>query len=707
MPVNMAKGTIIDLLYPAWIRSLARRAVSPHWGRAGSPLPAVSLRLVRRVVPCALGVLFSGVSARPAAALTGAEAALAAEVQNKGWIAYGARTSRGDWDLYLCRPDGSQKRSLTATPAFNEFVPQFSRDGRRILYRRIPASEKIDNNRYGQQGELVLAQSDGSRAEVLGRPGELPWASWSPDGRQIACLSIAGISLVDLETRKVVRSMPRKGFFQQLTWSPDGAWLVGVANSYGTGWSIARLAVATGEATPVNTVDCCTPDWFPDSKQVIFSWRAPGQSANHGLGWTELWRADTATRHPQLVYAEDDRHVYGGHISPDGQYVLFTGNLHEDGDPGNAGAPMALMRLKDAPIVPASSRAARQRHPEAKDGPVLKLPNGWEPVWTFADLATPAEPAPTARAAQSNAPSMRSELHDRGWIVFSARLDHDDWDLFLIRPDGSDRRRLTDTRDFHEAGARFSPDGTRLLYYRLPKSDAVDNNTYGTFELVIARSDGSQPVVLGRGFSWASWSSDGHQLACLAPSGIRIFDLATRQLVRELPRHGIVQQLIWSPDGKSFVGTANGLGQFWNIGWLDPEQDRIRALSETDRYNCTPDWCPDSRHVVYARGIIPQAGGRAELWVADINGTNQTRLYAEPDRHIYGACSSPDQKFLLFTRSAEDLGKVIATEMAIIRWPDHVTAGAASSSERLDLGPGWEPHWTAADVTSVVGERPK
>jgi hypothetical protein len=59
-------------------------------------------------------------------------------------------------------------------------------------------------------------------------------------------------------------------------------------------------------------------------------------------------RADGTTR--QLVYGEDGRHVYGGHVSPDGRYVLFTGNMQEDGDPANGGAPMGLMRLRDAPI---------------------------------------------------------------------------------------------------------------------------------------------------------------------------------------------------------------------------------------------------------------------------------------------------------------------------------------------------------------------
>jgi Tol biopolymer transport system component len=657
------------------------------------------------------------------------------EVRAKGWIVFSARSDRGDWDLAACRPDGSPLRFLTRTPGHNEFSPQFSRDQRRLLYRRVPRAETLDNNRHGEQGELVLANADASAPEVLGKPGELPWASWGPDGNQIASLSIKGIALFALTNRQVVRTLPRRGFFQQLVWSPDGQWLVGVANSYGTGWSVARLALSTGEASAINRVDCCTPDWHPDSRQVIFSWRPPGQSENNGYGWTQLWRADADGKRRQLVYGEDGRHVYGGHVSPEGVYVIFTGNLQEDGDPGRAGAPMGLMRLSDAPIIGGESRALRALHPDAKAGPVLMLPAGWEPCWTSAELfGTPgpsaesplsspaageksAPPAPVASTPTNQAsPSERSlpvgrlaaELHDCGSIVFSAQTDQGDWDLVRMRPDGSERRRLTSTLDFNEAGARFSPDGKRLLYYRMPRAEPLDNNTYGTFELVLADSDGGNPVSWGNGFAWAAWGPDGTQLACLAPKGIQIVETSTRRVVRQIARRGLVEQLVWSPDGRRFAGTANGLGPFWNIGCLDLQSGELKAISETARYNCTPDWMPDSRQVLYARGIIPEKGGRAELWVAGWDGTAPRPLYAEAGRHIYGACSSPDGKYLLFTRSVEELGKVdhAGTTMAIIRWADTPMIGGelgalrtrlpdAKSGPRLDLGPGWEPHWTA------------
>jgi Tol biopolymer transport system component len=667
------------------------------------------MRLSFSFLATALLTAFVTVLAQGQTAPVGNETAvreLAGEVHGKGWIVFCARAEAGDWDLFACRPDGSDRCNITDTPSCNEAAPQFSRDGRRLLYRRLPRSENLSGNRYGEQGQLVFANSDGTGTEVYGEAGRYPWASWSPDGRQIVCLSRQGISFVNIADRQVVRTLERKGFFQQLAWSPDGQWLSGVANSFGTGWSVARMNAATGEVNVVSRVDCCTPDWFPDSRHLIFSNRPPGQKGNNGNGWTQLWRADAEGKTRQLVYGEDGRHVYGGHVSPDGKYVLFTGNLREDGDPENAGAPMGLMRLADAPIIGGESKELRRLHPDVGSGPVLVLPAGWEPCWTFADIAL-------ANSSSDRRPDgvakLAAEVRDKGWLIFSAATDSGDWDLLLMRPDGSARRKITDTREYNEAGAKFSPDGKKLLYYRMAKSEKVDNNTYGTYELVIANADGSSAAVYGKGFPWASWGPAGTQIACLDKKGIQIVDLASRRVLRQIPRSGIVQQLVWSPDGKQFAGTANGLGVAWTIGCLDAESGQIHAVSETDRYNCTPDWLPDSEHIIYSRGIVPDRAGWAQLWVAKADGTGRQLLYAEPGRHMYGGCVSPDGRYVLFTRSEVDLGQVdnSRTRMALIRRQDTPMIGGtdkslqrefpnARSGPLLDLGPGWEPNWTFA-----------
>jgi Tol biopolymer transport system component len=311
----------------------------------------------------------------------------------------------------------------------------------------------------------------------------------------------------------------------------------------------------------------------------------------------------------------------------------------------------------------------------------------------------------------SRVTGLSDEVRGKGWIIYSARTGKDDWDLFLMRPDGSDRRNITNTPGFNEAAARFSPDGQKILYYRIPKDVAVDNNKYGIYELVIADANGANPVVWGNDYHWASWGPDGKSLACLSIKAVQIVDLSTKKTIRERNRRGIVQQLVWSPDGDWFVGTANGLGQYWNIGRINEITGKINAVSETDCYNCTPDWLPDSQHVVYSRGIIPDVGGWAQLWIAGGDGKGKRVLYAEEGRHIYGGCVSPDGKYVLFTRSQKDLGEVdnSLTTMAIIRFQDApIIAGKneamrkahpdANNGPVLQLSWGWEPHWTYAVI---------
>jgi hypothetical protein len=97
--------------------------------------------------------------------------------------------------------------------------------------------------------------------------------------------------------------------------------------------------------------------------------------------------------------------------------------------------------------------------------------------------------------------------------------------------------------------------------------------------------------------------------------------------------------------------------------------------------------------------------------VASGDGREKRPVCAEEGRHLYGGCASPDGKYVVFTRSEADLGKVdnSKTRMAIIRWADtpvligenaslRKTYPQARSGPLLDLSWGWEPHWTYADI---------
>ena len=334
-----------------------------------------------RLLNLALALAAVSLAPQPATAADArAVESLRKEVAGKGFLVASIKQKRGDWDLVLMRPDGSEQRKLTDTPDWSEAAPRWSPEGRRLLYRRIKAASVISHDRWGFQGELVMADALARNGRVLGKH---TWGCWSPDGKQISTLSLKGIEIIDLETSKVTRRLSRAGYFQQLFWSPDGKWFCGTANVGGELWTIVRMDVVTGKWNVVSRFRNCTPDWAPDSKQVIFSNRPSNQQ---GYGWTQLWIAPGEGSKRRMIYGEDNRHIYGGGLSPDGRYVLFTRCPKDGGGSERAGAPGGLMRLADAPIIGGNSPALRKLHPEAHQGPVLELPDLWEPHWTYTDV---------------------------------------------------------------------------------------------------------------------------------------------------------------------------------------------------------------------------------------------------------------------------------------------------------------------------------
>lgn len=315
---------------------------------------------------------------------------LAREVATRGWILFSARTSAGDYDLFVSRPGASNPKNLTRTKDFDEYGGRFSPDGRRILYRRrdqgvgARPEEAINHDLWGATGVLVVAAADGTEAQAQGVDGAWPWASWSPDGQQIACLYRREglIRIVDLASKKIVREFPRQGLFQQMYWSPDGARLCGTANLNGQDWNVVSLELASGKRVLLTRALNCTGDWFQgDPQRVIYSHRMPGLGTAYG--WTMLMHADADGKRRDLIYGERGRHIYYGCTSPDDRYVLFS---RPESD-GGTDADMAIMRLADAPIiVPDDYVELRSLYPKANSGPLLRWPQaGFEPHWTYAE----------------------------------------------------------------------------------------------------------------------------------------------------------------------------------------------------------------------------------------------------------------------------------------------------------------------------------
>jgi len=105
---------------------------------------------------------------------------------------------------------------------------------------------------------------------------------------------------------------------------------------------------------------------------------------------------------------------------------------------------------------------------------------------------------------------------DGRMIVFcSTRGDGENDDIYTIRVDGSDLRRLTDNGLYWDTFPSFSPDGRKILFRRLLRTRSSEGTLVNS-EVMVMNSDGTGVVNLTRDAwfdGWPSWSPDGRRIA--------------------------------------------------------------------------------------------------------------------------------------------------------------------------------------------------
>lgn len=358
------------------------------------------------------------------------------EVARLGWIVFTANSGgpTSDLDLFVMRPDGSQLRNITNTPTFDEFAARVSPNGQRMLYRRTTKTKRVSPRKTLPQdvgnvalrtwpapGSLVVANADGSDPKPVGGDREFAWATWGPNGKQVACLepqantaltqkpASCKIVIRDADTLDVIQELPSGGILSHAVWSPDGKWICGPANvqpgqsKWSKGYAyplgvgkMVSVNIESGKRVSMARFPDWAPGWATDSDGDWFQGGSPQtlhSANNYGISpayFSMLWCSGLEGEPSELVFGEFRKHIWGGCTSPDEKYAIFV----IGGDRWPLQGKMAILRLADAPIARGDSQLFHEvladYFPNLNQGPVLDLPNisaGFEPHWTLAKLA--------------------------------------------------------------------------------------------------------------------------------------------------------------------------------------------------------------------------------------------------------------------------------------------------------------------------------
>lgn len=172
---------------------------------------------------------------------------------------------------------------------------------------------------------------------------------------------------------------------------------------------------------------------------------------------------------------------------------------------------------------------------------------------------------------------------DRSKIIFASdRASLGSMDLFVINSDGTGLKQVTNTPNYSEYFASFSPDGQTILY------TAKGDN--GMAQLFLCNADGSNPRQISR------LTHPSRPVKC--------------------------DQALWSYDGKTIYFMANKDTTFHNIYSMKPDGSDVKRLTTNDKGH-------DFLTSVSRNGKLAfwsSVNGVPVVFTVNADGTNRTQL---------------------------------------------------------------------------------
>jgi Tol biopolymer transport system component len=392
--------------------------------------------------------------------------------------------------IYVIRHDGSELRRLTPA-GVSDGSPKWSPDGKRIVFYELPTAHTFAARVYAQA--MVTSQivsvdvATGAKTEETSGPGLKVEPQYLSADR-IAYLVKAGPN-AGLAFTKGAPGM--KASLRNPAWSPDGKQVV-----------YEKVDFA---ARPQNQA---LYSWEPDM-DVRYTDVFPRFSRDGKLAISDIknlavptasisvMNADASNK--KVVFSDKEGAAFAPTWSPDGQWIAF-----------GFGGFFGARETKPAKLMMVSADGSQQSKDLTKGLPNSGFPT-WSPdgkrivyrVWGDGDyglremnLANGSVRTLTTEFDNFPAFSPSGDL-----ITFTRRsAKTDDYDIFTMRPDGTDIKQLT-TAPGNDSHSSWSPDGKFILWssarYGFKDEAPLYDNSFQPFaQIFIMKADGSDQQAL-------------------------------------------------------------------------------------------------------------------------------------------------------------------------------------------------------------------
>ena len=449
-----------------------------------------------------------------------------------------------------------------------ESSPSFSPDGNEVAF--VWNGEKQDNfDIY-----VKLLGSD-SQLRITSNPAPDFSPAWSPDGQSIAFLRTMGANKAAVFLVPAIGGAERKlteigccaHGGANLTWSPDGKWLV--TSDATEPKEITGLILLSPESRekrkltfpPHGWIGDANPVFSPDGRMLAFvRLKNPGvgdvyvlrlsRDASPNGGPVQVTFSNNATASP--AWTVDGREIIFSSGPSDGSHWLWRLPIPVKG------RPERLASLGDAAFQPA---IAKQQARLAYTSYTFRT-NTWRLELPPSD----AKSAPPVRLLSSTRPDYNPQYSPDGKHITFHSMRSGSSEVWVCDSDGSNARQLTHLQAPMTGSPRWSPDGNRIVF---------DSNVDGQFELYTISADGGN----------------------------------LRRLTTD-PADDAVGS--WSQDGKSIYFASHRSGE-WQVWKMTADGGSPVPVTRNGGYVAFES--PDGRFVYYSKAV-----GETSLWRVPASG---------------------------------------------------------------------------------------